>query len=339
MSKHKGNELKLAIIKQVLKGVSIYSLSKQFDISKDTIKRWVVKYQQIGSVERLNRPPMSYKLTEAHVQFAKQYITEHPTSFLKELTTVMRNKFDDFDVTEQWLGKVLKVNEITRKHVRKYHSPYYRYGKVVDRSQLKSRFYDKVKEYPLNHIICLDETAVQLFMHRNYARCSIGERCSITTTSNTVLKSYTLLVAISSSKVVGWKLYEEGGTNEERLIDFVNQFITSKYRDHLVIMDNAPSHRKETVKQAIEKNSNKLLKSIPFYPRSNAVENFFSQLKHYMRDEKIKTFQELSDTIKKVIDTKIPVKSLENYFKFAYGENPKPFVREVKKHPTYKKSI
>lgn len=86
MSKHKGNELKLAIIKQVLKGVSIYSLSKQFDISKDTIKRWVVKYQQTCSVERLNRPPMSYKLTEAHVQFAKQYITENSTSFLKELT-------------------------------------------------------------------------------------------------------------------------------------------------------------------------------------------------------------------------------------------------------------
>jgi len=164
MSKHKGNELKETIIKQVLKGVSIYSLSKQFDISKDTIKRWVVKYQQTGSVERLNRPPMSYKLTEAHVQFAKQYINEHPTSFFKELTTAMRTQFDDFGVTEQWLGKVLKANEITRKHVRKYHSPYYRYGKVVDRSQLKSRFYDKVKEYSLNHIICLDETAVQLYM-------------------------------------------------------------------------------------------------------------------------------------------------------------------------------
>jgi hypothetical protein len=211
---------------------------------------------------------MSYKLTEAHVQFAKQYITENSTSFLKELTTVMRNKFDDFDVTEQWLGKVLKANEITRKHVRKYHSPYHRYGKVVDRSQLKSRFYDKVKEYPLNHIICLDETAVQLFMHRNYARCNIGERCSITTTSNTVFKSYTLLVAIC------------------RLWDA-------------------------------------------------------TQVQHqsYMRDEKIKTFQELSDTIKKVIDTKIPAKSLENYFKFAYGEKPKQVVKEVKKHPTYKKSI
>lgn len=207
MAKHKGDELKMFIVQQVLKGNTIYSLSKQFDISKNTIKRW---------------DGMGW----------------------------------DFDITEQWLGKVLKVNDITRKQVRKYHSPYYRYGKVVDRSQLKSRFYDKVKEFPLDRIICLDETAVQLYMHRNYARCNIGERCSITTTSNTVFKSYTLLVAISSSKVVGWKLYEEGGTNEHRLIDFVTEFITSKYHDHLVIMDNAPSHRKETVKQAIENNGN-----------------------------------------------------------------------------------
>ena len=36
----------------------------------------------------------------------------------------MRNKFDDFDITEQWLGKVSNVNDITRKHVRKYRSPF-----------------------------------------------------------------------------------------------------------------------------------------------------------------------------------------------------------------------
>ena len=29
-------------------------------------------------------------------------------------------------------------------------------------SQLKSKFYDKVKEYSLDHIICLDESVVQL---------------------------------------------------------------------------------------------------------------------------------------------------------------------------------
>ena len=132
MPKHKGNELKMLIVQQVLKGQTIYSLAQQFNISKDTIKRWVQRFQQTGSVERFNKQSMSYKLTAEHVKFAKEYIDKHPTAFLKKLTTVMRNKFNDFDITEQWLGKVLKVNDITRKHVRKYHSPYYRYGKVVD---------------------------------------------------------------------------------------------------------------------------------------------------------------------------------------------------------------
>ena len=60
-----------------------------------------------------------------------------------------------------------------------------------------------------------------------------------------------------------------------------------------------------------------------------------------MRDEKIKTFQELSDTIKRVIDTKIPSTSLRNYFTFAYGEKPTPKVKveKVKNHPVYKKFI
>lgn len=95
----------------------------------------------------------------------------------------------------------------------------------------------------MNHIICLDETAMQLFMHRKYARCQIGERCSITTTNNKVFKSYTLLVAINAFEVVGWKLFEDGGTNEERLMNFVQEFVYGKYKNNLFIMDNAPSHR------------------------------------------------------------------------------------------------
>lgn len=312
----------MLIVQQVIGGKSIYSLTDQFGISKDTIRRWVLRYNQTGSVQRMKRDAVAYKVTDAHVKFATDFLKKYPTTFLRDLINIMKEKFDDFDITEQWLGKILRANNITRKKVRKYHSPYYRYGKAIDRSEMKSKFYDEIKKYPLDRIICLDETAVQLFMYRNYARCRIGERCAITTTSNTVFKSYTLLVAICAKRVVGWKLYEDKGTDENRLVNFIDEFITGKYKKHLVVMDNAPSHRKKGVREAVENGGNELLKSIPFFPRSNAVENFFSQLKHYMRDEKTKTFDELKQTIAEVIKTKIKRKSLENYFKFAYGEKP-----------------
>jgi len=38
-------------------------------------------------------------------------------------------------------------------------------------------------------------------------------------------------------------LYEKGGINTDRLIDFLEQNITSKLRNKLIILDNASSHR------------------------------------------------------------------------------------------------
>lgn len=137
MPEHKGDELKMLLVQQVLNGKSIYSLADQFGISKDTIRRWVIRYKETGSVRRKNREPVAYKVTDSHVKFATEYLSKYPTVFLHDLVNIMKEKFEDFDITEQWLGKILRANNITRKHVRKYHSPYYRYGKVIDRSEMK----------------------------------------------------------------------------------------------------------------------------------------------------------------------------------------------------------
>lgn len=259
---------------------------------------------------------------------------------MPDLVNIMRDKFEDFDITPQWLGYVLRDNNLTRKKVRKYHSPYFRYNKPIDKAEQKSKFYGEVAKYPLDKIISMDETAVQLFMHKNYARCHIGERCTITTTDNKVFKSYTLLVAINAYKVVGWRLFDDKGTSTERIVTFINDYITGRYKNNLVIMDNAPSHRPQEIKDEIESGGNHLLKSIPFYPRSNAVENFFSQLKHYLRDAETKTFEELHEAIATVIKTKIKKKALTNYFNFAYNRNDKqqkqPVKRKLRTPPRYK---
>jgi len=47
MPTHRGDELKILIVQQVIGGKSIYSLADQFGISKDTIRRWVIRTEQI----------------------------------------------------------------------------------------------------------------------------------------------------------------------------------------------------------------------------------------------------------------------------------------------------
>ena len=59
-----------------------------------------------------------------------------------------------------------------------------------------------------------------------------------------------------------------------------------KYKNYLIIMDNVVIHRSKIIRQIIEESNNDLLYSVPYHPETNAIEEFFSQLKHYIKKRK-----------------------------------------------------
>ena len=65
----------------------------------------------------------------------------------------------------------------------------------------------------------------------------------IKTHSRAVFKKYTGIFAISANGVLGWYLYGKGGIDSIRLYDFLEKFITTKFKNKLIILDNASSHR------------------------------------------------------------------------------------------------
>ncbi len=115
-----------------------------------------------------------------------------------------------------------------------------------------------MKEYNINEIICLDETSVSPFMLNSYSRCKLGIRCIVKTTKNIVFKKFTLLVAICSKGIVGYTLYPEGGVDGERMNEFIKKYISGKYKNKLIIMDNAGAHKKDFIKETIQKDNNNL---------------------------------------------------------------------------------
>ena len=71
-----------------------------------------------------------------------------------------------------------------------------------------------------------------------------------------VFKKYTGIFAISTDGVLGWELYEKSGINADRLYEFLEKhIITSKYKNKLIILDNASSHRNPKVKELILKHN------------------------------------------------------------------------------------
>lgn len=88
-------------------------------------------------------------------------------------------------------------------------------------------------------------------------------------------QKYTGIFAITSKCVIEWDLYEKGGINTDRLIEFLEKNITSKLKNKLIILDNASSHRNEHIKELISKN-NHILYAVPYQHFTNSIENYFS---------------------------------------------------------------
>jgi len=87
----------------------------------------------------------------------------------------------------------------------------------------------------------------------------------IKTQSQEVFKKYTGIFAISVDGVIEWDLYEKGGINTDRLIEFLEKNITSKLRNKLIILDNASSHRNERIKELVNKHNNICCSVSTFY--------------------------------------------------------------------------
>ena len=87
----------------------------------------------------------------------------------------------------------------------------------------------------------------------------------------------------------------------------------------MIILDNGQIHKKEETKNIIKKIKNNLLYTIPYHPRLNCIEQWFSQVKHYMKLDKPTTFEQLKESLKKSIK-KIKKEHYKNYFTYAYNK-------------------
>jgi transposase len=83
-------------------------------------------------------------------------------------------------------------------------------------------------------------------------------------------------------------------------------------------MDNAMFHKSPEVKKAVEESGNKILYSVAYYPRSNPIEQYFNQVKHYIKKESPISFADIKKTLEKSIK-QVKEKHYQNYFIHAFN--------------------
>jgi transposase len=308
---------------------------KIFKCSPRSLMRWVERYKNEGNVDIHYRKPVAYKVKKEYVKFLVDEINKNKTITLQELHQKLKDKYKNTDISTMQLFRVVRDNNITLKLTRIRHEPIKRFGKDIDINSKIKEFYEEVKKYKMEDIICIDETSIKSLQKRNHCYSNKGKRCVIKTQSQEVFKKYTGVFAISVNGVIHWDLYEKGGINTDRLIDFLEHNITSKLRNKLIILDNASAHRNERIKALVNKHNN-ILYAVPYQHFTNSIENYFSMLKSRLQKLDGLTHTELKENITKTIRN-IPKDKYRNIIKGAY-ERPEKYIskknntRKIKKN-------
>ena len=221
MTKHKTEDYKISAVKYYLnndKGDGYKKTCKIFDCKKSTLRDWIKRYNTSKNLTRRNRKPISYKITKPQVKTALELLKQNEQLTMNELAIDMKKKYPTFDITPQHLGQVIRDNNKTRKRTRHEHFPKERYKKPIEKENEMNKFFTEVRKFPINKIICLDETSVGSALKPTYSRCNLGKRCIIKTSNQFVFRKFTLLVAISNIKCVGKELYEKGRYDKRKII-------------------------------------------------------------------------------------------------------------------------
>lgn len=143
-------------------------------------------------------------------------------------------------------------------------------------------------------------------MVKNNGRCIKGKRCYRTVHKYPFVK-FNFICAIKYGKIIGYKLYEKdkGGIDVKKFNEFYNEYIKGKYQNNLIVMDNAKFHKSKETVENITKSKNKILNILPYNSQLNPIENLFSQLKNHVRNKSPDNFEELKQTIDRIIKKKI----------------------------------
>lgn len=321
VSKHKSEDYKLAVVKYYLRSNKTQSeICDIFECSPRSLVRWTERYNKNKNIKRNDKEAKAYKVKKEHVKFLLEEVNKNKTITMNELKIKLEKKFK-IELSRQHIRKVIKDNNVTLKVTKIRHEPNKRFGKDININDKLKEFYKEIKKYDIKNIICIDETSISGLQKRNHCYSELGKRCVIKTQSQEVFKKYTAVFAINSNGVIGYTLYEKGGIDSLRLKKFLEDNITSKYKNKLIILDNASSHRNEIIKNLINKN-NKLLYSIPYQHYTNGIENYFSVLKSKLQKMEGLTYKDLKLNIKKVIKD-IPKEKYKNIIKGTYDRYTK----------------
>lgn len=155
-------------------------------------------------------------------------------------------------------------------------------------------------------------------MTRLHGRCARGQRL-VAKVPHGARKTFTFVAGLRCDGIVAPCLLD-GPIDGESFLAWVEQFLVPTLRPgDIVVMDNLSSHKNPAIRQAIRTAGAKLLYLPPYSPDLNPIEMAFSKLKILLRKANARSFEQIENAIRALLDQMTQQECLNFFSQAGYA--------------------
>ncbi|CEP19829.1 hypothetical protein [Parasitella parasitica] len=277
------------------------------------------QHQEVPNIWKPRGPPKAQTLQKVHELFIRSLIDDHGTHTLEYMRETLMKNFPEVDISPTAFYKFVRQNcALSIKKVQLISADRNSDdAKLKRREAVSSWLADKEMDFESNCVF-LDEAGFNLHISRTRGWSRKGTPCKVLVPKSKG-KNITILGAISSAGIIDISLRVPevlGSTSKKRIADgkvikttakvgtrtehFLNYLHNTlkvleknNLRGQYIIMDNAPIHKNQSVKQLIESQGHKCIYLPAYSPFLNPIEEFWSKVKYHVK----RTALDSSDTL------------------------------------------
>lgn len=255
-------DLRQRVIDFIESGGSVTEASKIFKIGRATIYRWFGR-------EDLAPTKVAHRKRKINVEELEKDVAENPDTLLKE-------RAKKFGVTSSAISYQFGKLKITRKKKQLL----YKERDEKEREEYQKKLQELILIYGITSLVFIDEAGFEEYVSSVYGVSKRGERIKGEKQGKRGKKENLVAGRRKKTKDLIAPMLFSGSLNAEGFEGWLECYlIPALEKLSVLIMDNAPIHRKTRIREIVEAAGHQVLFLPTYSPDLNDIEHDFSALK------------------------------------------------------------
>ena len=275
-------DLRTRVIQSLQSGFSCTQTADRFLISARTVRRWQAQHKETGSVNPKYRG--NHRASKIKAEDLQKIVSENQNVTLKQIG-------EKLGVHTSTVGRRMKKIKLV------YKKKTFHYREADPEKQ--AAYLKAIEEFSKNKdlLVYMDESGMQ---ERDAARTrgwGVKGKLLIDQKMGKRSPRTNVIAAYCNGKILAPCTFF-GTCIHDFFKKWVSTFLVKELTPgQIVIMDNAPFHKSDEIKELIKSAGCHLIYLPPYSPNLNPIEHFWANLKRYVRDsrDQFETLQDAMD--------------------------------------------